>query len=341
MVLAIAICASITTMLFLNLLRAFLTRNKRRIKRRLKWVLANSSGLSFELVADGTGKVETKPAPSDTTRKNATTTRQRKFKFLAIKIPGSYVGCRYMARLQSNLIKAGIPLKPEEMVGLILGCAVLGLVVGAVCFRRAFAALLLAILGSSLPYSWVCVAKKKRSAKIESQLLNALVLIANSLRAGHSFLQALELVSRELAPPLSPEFGRIFRESKMGIPVEEALENMVKRVESKDLELAVTAVLIQRQVGGNLAAVLENIAVTIDKRIKTRARIRVVTAQGRISAWIISILPFALAALVFGMYPDFGRIMLVEPVGVGMLLGAFVLLGIGILVIQRVVNIDV
>lgn len=341
MVLAIAVCTSLVTMLILNLLRSVLTFGRRRIRERLKLILAHSADVSFLRAPSDIEKREDRSVPSADVRRSKTALKQRKIRFLSISMPSSFLGRRYMEKLRSNLIKAGIPLKPEEMVGFAFVSGLLGLAAGILFLHKVFAGLLLGISGSFLPALWLAVAKKKRSSQIEGQLLNALVLIANSLRAGHSFMQALELVSRELTPPLSLEFSKVLRESKMGIPVEEALMNMVKRVESKDLELAVTAVLIQRQVGGNLARVLDNISVTIDKRIKMRARIRVVTAQGRISAWIISVLPFALGALVFGMYPDFGRIMLVNPLGVGMLSGAFALLVIGILVIRQVVNIDV
>lgn len=188
---------------------------------------------------------------------------------------------------------------------------------------------------------WVNYLKQRRLLRFESQLLDAIVLVANSLRAGHSFMQAIELVSRETPPPLSLEFGRVLRENLVGIPVEEALLNLTERVESKDLELVVTGMLIQRQVGGNLAEVLDSIAKTIEKRIKMRAKIRALTAQGRMSAWVVSLLPFALGFFVFGMHPEFGRIMLDESLGIAMLAVGGIMMLLGILLIRRVVNIDV
>ncbi|QUL98159.1 MAG: type II secretion system F family protein [Candidatus Fermentithermobacillus carboniphilus] len=365
MAISISVCASIFAALVTWTLIDFATRDGRRLRARLREVLADAhpesagaaawaspAGVSYvgfasaEAVSGGVASGGTALGGAASVRLNgsrkaAHITGQRRLRFPIIAVPGSLLGRRFGERLRSELARAGIPLKPEELVSMaaILGFG--GFILGMLFFRRALFATVPGVLGVLVPFLWVHLAKKERSAGIEGQLLNALVLIANSLRAGHSFMQALELVQKEMEPPLAQELGRVIRESKMGIPVEEALLNLTRRVESRDLDLAVTGVLIQRQVGGNLARVLDNIALTIDRRIKTRARIRVVTAQGRISAWIISILPFALGVLVFGMYPEFGRVMFSEPMGIGMLMVAGILLVVGIFLVRRVVNIDV
>lgn len=176
---------------------------------------------------------------------------------------------------------------------------------------------------------------------MEGQLLNAVVLLANSLRAGHSFMQALELVSRETSAPLGEEFNRVLRETRMGVRLDEALSNFSRRVDSREIELLVTGILIQREVGGNLAEILDTIADTIDKRVKMRAKLRALTAQGRLSGWVVSLLPFALVLFIYVPHPEYARLMLTEPLGRAMLLAGLIMMITGILVVKKVVNIDV
>ena len=212
---------------------------------------------------------------------------------------------------------------------------------GFLLFRDMLVICLFALMGSFLPHIWVHLTKARRVKKIEQHLLNSVMLIANSLRAGHSFLQAVEIVCNDTPPPLADEFKKVLRETKLGVPVEEALTNMTKRIESKDLEMMVTGVLIQRQVGGNLAEILDTIAHTIDKRIKTKAKIKTLIAQPKLSGWIISILPFGLALFIFISKPEFIRILITEPIGRILLGTGLCMMVIGIFLIRKVVDIDV
>lgn len=250
------------------------------------------------------------------------------------------VGKPYLDKLQAILIKAGIPLKSEEMITLTLFSGVVLVLVGLLTLNPAFAALL-GFVGLLGPVLWVTLMLRHRINRIEGQLLDAVVLMANSLRGGHSFMQALELVSRETIPPLSEEFAKVVRETKVGISTEEALNNLKSRVQSADMEMVVTGVLLQRQVGGNLAQILDTVADTIEKRIRMRGKIRALTAQGKMTAWVISLLPFGLAAMVFGKYPEFGKVMFEEPMGLLMLGGGTAMLIMGVVLIRKVVNIDV
>lgn len=319
---AASICAFLFTSLAIWQLADWLTASKRRIRERLA---ATFPRRTAEALADSL-------SPG---------TEARRFRLPTIRLPSTTLGRRYLDRIQFYLLKAGVPLKAEEMVGLTLATGLIGFGVGLLIFRSLLPALVTGLGGLLVPCLRVAQVKAKRISRIEGQLLDALVMMTSSLRAGHSFLQSVELVSREMSPPLSTEFAKLLRENRVGVSVEDSLTGLVERVESKDLELVVTGMLIQRQVGGNLAQVLDNTASTIEKRIKTRARIRVATAQGRISAWVVSLLPVGLGLFVFGMYPDFGRIMLQEPVGIAMLIGGAVLQVVGILVIRKVVSIDV
>lgn len=255
-------------------------------------------------------------------------------------LAGSRLGRRYVDKVKVNVLKAGIPLKPEKFAGINILSGLAMALFGFLLFEQIALIVIIAAFGLIGPWLWLRVLRKKRALRLESQLFNAIVLMNNSLRAGYSFMQALELVGSEMLPPLSSEFNRIVLETKMGTPLEEALSNLVQRVDSQDLEMMVTAVLIQRQVGGNLAEVLASVAATIDKRIKTRARLKALTAQARLSTWIVSLLPFGLGAFVFGAYPEFGRIMLTEPLGLMMLGFGAVLLVFGVLIIRQVADIE-
>ncbi len=336
----------VSTSMILWQLSYWTTKNARTLQARLQAALSEPAGTL------GQARPAGQAWQADAARQAGQTARgflgggshpgaRRRLRLPALSLPGRIMGRRYMERLRSDLVKSGLPLRAEEIVGLDVLSGVIGFTIGILLFRKLPLAILTGILAFILPEIWVQRAKRRRASKVEAQLLDGLVVIASALRAGHSFIQALEIVSQELAPPLSLEFGKVMRESRVGLPIDEALANLVKRVDSKDLELVVTGVLIQRQVGGNLAQVLDNIGDTISKRIKMRARVRVLTAQGRMSAWVVSLLPFFLAAFIFGMYPDFGRIMLVSPIGVGMLVAGAILLFIGIMLIRKLVNVDV
>jgi tight adherence protein B len=209
-------------------------------------------------------------------------------------------------------------------------------------------ALLVAVLaGWWVPRFYVNRRKGKRLQAFNDHLADTITLIANALRAGASFLQAIELVVRETQPPISTEFNRVIREVNLGLPFEQALSNMVRRVRSDDLELMTTAITIQHQVGGNLAEILDSIAFTIRERVRIMGEIRVLTAQQRLSGYIVAGLPIFLIAILSVVAPGFMAPMFGPPeiiglpVGVLMLaFGAFMML-IGFLAIRRIVDIKV
>jgi len=327
-----------------------LTRRQRRLRERLKQVAGQVAGAGTGagtpdgLLASSGAEVQAGSegrSPTAQGRSAAQQTGRRRIRLPAIPVLPGALGRKYAEKARIDLMKSGVPLKPEELAGMSAVLSVLGAVAGLLSPGGALAATALGAAGLLLPGQYVGMAKRRRAAKLESQLVDALTLIANALRAGHSFMQALELVCRDMAPPLAPELARVLKEAKLGLSIDEAFGKLVSRFESRDLELVVTGVLIQRQIGGNLASVLDSIASTIEKRLKARARVRALTAQGRLSAWVVSMLPFALSGLVFGAYPEFGRIMLVNPIGIAMLAGAALLLVIGIFIIRKVVNVDV
>ena len=180
------------------------------------------------------------------------------------------------------------------------------------------------------------------------QLPDTITLLANSLRAGSSFLQGLELVTREGRPPISEEFERVVREMSLGVALQPALNNLVRRVDSEDLELMVTAINIQSQVGGNLATVLDSIAYTIRERIRIIGEINTLTAMQRYSGYVITLLPVGLGIILFLISPTYmGRMLrnppeiLGLPAGVVFLLLGLISMAMGYVLIRRIVDIKV
>ena len=214
--------------------------------------------------------------------------------------------------------------------------------------REPIALLVGAFIGFFLPRIWLGRRKGGRLNAFNKQLPDTITLIANGLRAGSSFLQAIELVVRETRPPISTEFGRVIREVNLGLPFEQALENMVRRVKSDDLELMATAISIQHTVGGNLAEILDSIAYTIRERIRIQGEIRTLTAQQRLSGYVVGFLPFALAGFLFIAAPGFMDPMFDASVAIMGLPAGVIILGfgliamlIGFMFIRRIVDIEV
>jgi tight adherence protein B len=204
------------------------------------------------------------------------------------------------------------------------------------------------LIGWILPGKWLARRKSSRHNAFNKQLPDTIMLIANALRAGSSFLQAIELVVRESRPPISVEFGRVIREVNLGLPFETALENMVRRVKSDDLELMATAISIQHTVGGNLAEILDSIAFTIRERIRIKGEIRTLTAQQRLSGYVVGFLPMALGGFLFVAAPGFMAPMFANPPAVlGLPAGVIVLafggfmMFLGFMMIRKIVDIEV
>jgi tight adherence protein B len=263
-------------------------------------------------------------------------------------------GQDFATRLATEIARADLKLRPAEFVAAwiatpfaLVGFAwVLGFVLPA--FRILFTLLAIFILGAYLPRFYLKFRQRKRLKAFNDQLPDTITLLANSLRAGSSFLQGIEMVTREARPPISEEFGRVVREMQLGIALQPALNNLVRRVASEDLELMVTAINIQSQVGGNLATVLDAIAYTIRERIRIQGEIKTLTAMQRYSGYVITLLPIGLAGILFLISPTY-MIPMVErppelfglPMGVIFFAVGLVSMGIGYLFIRRIVDIKV
>ena len=244
-----------------------------------------------------------------------------------------------------DLSQADLRLRPAEYIALrILALLVGGLVGFVFAPGNVFFLLLGVVLGWIGPGFYVRLRRSRRLRQFNDQLPDMLNLMVNSLRAGYSTQQAMEAVSRELPPPISTEFRRVTQELQIGIPMEWALENLLRRVPSDDLDLVVTAILIQREVGGNLAEVLETISETIRERIRVQGEIRTLTAQVRLSGSIIAAIPFVLFLLIYRIAPDYmGQFLQPENrvCGLGMLGTALVMIGVGYFIMDRISRIEV
>jgi len=243
-------------------------------------------------------------------------------------------------KVQSDLIRAGIPLKAQEYLVISFALIiVLPLLIFAIT-QKTFLSLITVVLGVILPRLWVKSKKEKRLQAINRQLGDSLSIMANALRAGFGFQQALDTVRREMPGPISSEFAWTLREMNLGVSQEEALLNMGNRVGSDDLDMVITGIIIQRQVGGNLAEILENISGTIRERDKIKRNIKVLTAQGRMSGIIIGLLPILLVVFMVTVNPEYFMVMVKKPIGIMMLVAAGVMELVGALVIKKMVSFD-
>ena len=249
---------------------------------------------------------------------------------------------RWNLSLEMRMLRAGLPLRSGEFIVLCFASAtllaMLFLLLGG---GQLVAGVTGAVAGFFFPFILVNMKIARRMKAFNGQLGDALILIANSLRTGYSFMQASDMVAQEMRPPISSEFSRAVKEMNLGVTIEDALANLGKRINSEDLDLVLTAVLIQRQVGGNLSEVLDNIARTIRERVRIRGEIRTLTAQGRISGIIVSLLPVVLGLVIYLLNPEYVKLLFVHPVGKIMLGVAGLGQVIGIIVIRRIVDIEV
>ena len=204
----------------------------------------------------------------------------------------------------------------------------------------AFAPLIAVALGL-LPVMWLLYRRKRRLKKFAAQLPEALELIARALRAGHSLAAGFSLVAQEMSSPIRDEFSRTFEEQNLGIPMEEALEEMTKRVPNLDLKFFATAIILQRQTGGDLAEILDKIGNLIRERFKIWGQVQALTGEGRLSGVVLLALPPALFVVVYRMNPDYLMLLFTDDMGKKMLVGGIVMQLLGALVIRKIVNIRV
>jgi tight adherence protein B len=274
------------------------------------------------------------------------------------KLINIILGRQYIQKLEDDLAQADIPMRPAEYVLLRLVLAGFGLIISLFVLSELqshsleiIRAVTLMLLGFFVPGIFVKIYQNKRRNKFVSQLADALMLLTNSLRSGYGFLKGLELVAKEMNDPIAKELNRMLREINLGATVEQAMQNLGRRVHSEDLDIVISAYLIQKDVGGNLTEIMEKVAETIRERLRIQGDIKVLTAQGRLSGLIIGLLPVAL--FVFFMFntkdyyapmfapPGFPIFGYVIPYGVLMLFGAFIWQIFGGFIIYKIISIKV
>jgi len=242
-------------------------------------------------------------------------------------------------RLDRMLLQAGARYLLAALLARCAGAFVAGVVLAA--FLRLPAVLMAACAFglAALPLLWLVRAKESRMARFERQLPDALDMMSRAMRAGHAFPTALKLVSDEMPAPLGEEFKAAFDEVNFGVGMGDALNGLAQRVPSMDLQYFVVAVLIQRESGGNLTELLNSISAIIRDRHKLAGQVRVLSAEGRMSAWVLCLLPFGAGFLMYSANPDTMNVLFTDPAGRKLLFGALTMMAFGVLAIRKIVRI--
>ena len=244
------------------------------------------------------------------------------------------------SKLQAKLSGAGLSVKPHEFVVVQLACVAL---LGGAAWLRFGSPLVAAGAGFGgyfLPSMWVRRQDKKRRRKIDSQLADMISQLANGLRAGFSIQQAVAGVAEANKQPISGEMHRAVRETALGIELEVALLHLNERLQSKDFDMMMTAISIHRRVGGNLAEVMDKIAEVIRERVRIAGEVRVLTAQGRASGYIVTGLPFAVGGLLSVISPGYEAPLFKSPIGWGLIAVGLISIGIGYAIIRKITDIQ-
>ncbi len=246
-----------------------------------------------------------------------------------------------IAQLQTMLEQGDVKSRAGNVVLLcVLSGAGVGLLVLLFSGFPQFA-WLGALLGSFLPYSYASYKRTKRFQKFEEIFPEAIDTLARAVRAGHAFTTALELIAAEIADPVASEFRKLFEEQKFGLPVRDALVNLTERVPLVDVKFFVTAVMLQRETGGNLAKILDNLSYVIRERFKIMRQVRVHTAQGRMTMMLLMGLPPIIIVTMQAMNPSFIRPLFQDPIGHALIVVGITLQTIGYFVIRKVIQIQV
>ena len=271
---------------------------------------------------------------------------------MADRLDEALSGRGFFEPIRKRIAMADIKLRVSEYIVLqVIAAFALAGLAQFVFGLNIVLVIVLFLVGLRVPRIYIGFAANRRLHAFEGQLSDTLNLWVNALRSGYSVLQGMEAIATELPPPVSKEFERVVQEVRLGLSLDQGLANMLRRMPSEDLDLVITAVNIQREVGGNLAEILDIISYTIRERVRIKGEIRTLTAQGRLTGWIVSLLPIGLAIVLYTINPGYGGQMMVReapfiiqnvlPCGWLVLgIGGFMIL-MGIMAVRKIVDIEV
>ena len=253
---------------------------------------------------------------------------------LLLKTPG-------ILKLDNLISQANATYPIGFFILLALFLAVLGFLVGNTVIKNRLLAVMLMFLCGSFPFLYLLILKQKRTEKFKKQLPEALDLMSRALKAGHAFTNGLKLAADEFNDPLGPEFAEVLDEINFGVSVSNALRNLAKRVECPEIKYFVVGVILQRETGGNLAELMGILAFLIREKFKFQGKVRTLSAEGRLSAFILIALPFGIAGWMQFSNPKYLDPLLTDPIGKIMIIGAAIMMVFGIIVMKKLVTIEV
>jgi tight adherence protein B len=243
--------------------------------------------------------------------------------------------------LERAFEQADANIRPSALFAISIGMTMVGGMLSALIARTIYVAPVGGAIFFAIPWLWLWNKRRARLKKFASQLPDALELVARALRAGHSLAAGLHVVAEEMPIPIAKEFGRVYEEQNLGIPLEDALRSITERVPNLDLRFFVTSVAIQRQTGGDLAEILDKIGHVIRERYKILGQVKALTAEGRLSGLVLIALPFGLFLMMLHTKPDYISLLWTDPLGVKMSIFALVLQVLGAYAIKKIVDIKV
>jgi len=243
--------------------------------------------------------------------------------------------------IQKVLAQAGMTVRAGNFLGLCVAVGVAAAITAYVVSKRIEVAWIALLVGALLPYSYASFKRTKRFEKFEELFPEAIDTLARAVRAGHAFTTALEMITNEVSEPVSSEFRQLYEEQKFGMPVRDALMNLTERMPLVDVKFFVTAVMLQRETGGNLAEILDNLSYVIRERFKIQRQVRVYTAQGRLTMALLMGMPPIIVTVMTLLNPAFIRPLFVDPIGHTLLVAGITLQTIGYFVIRKIIRIQV
>ena len=246
-----------------------------------------------------------------------------------------------VSNIQKMLAQAGMDVRAGNFLGLCALVGIGGAIVGYFASKRVEVSWIALLIGFVLPYSVVSYRRNKRFEKFEELFPEAIDTLARAVRAGHAFTTALEMITDEVSEPVSSEFRQLYEEQKFGMPVRDALMNLTERMPLVDVKFFVTAVMLQRETGGNLAEILDNLSYVIRERFKIQRQVRVYTAQGRLTMALLMGMPPIIVTVMLVLNPMFIKPLFSDPIGHTLLVAGITLQTIGYFVIRKIIKIQV